>query len=125
MKTSCMRSEWTLINSLKKFHPPTINSHFYLNFLLTISVHTLINNFCCFIQERYSCTRLKLHPTSGHFLAQSHGNYIALFSVNKPFKMNKAKRFEGHKVRSLFHMNFLLRPCWIILRRLKPVFLQP
>lgn len=66
----------------------------------------IINNFCYSIQERYSCTRLKLHPTSGHFLAQSHGNYIALFSVNRPFKMNKAKRFEGHKASSLFHIHF-------------------
>lgn len=84
-------------------------------------VHIFINNFCYSIQERYSCTRLKLHPTSGHFLAQSHGNYIALFSVNRPFKMNKAKRFEGHKVSSLFHMNLSTQKH----RGLKQVFLQP
>lgn len=106
-----------LINFLKKLHPPTINLHFYQYFLQTGCLLRIclsfINNFYYSIQERYSCTRLKLHPTSGHFLAQSHGNYIALFSVNKPFKMNKAKRFEGHKVSSLFHMNlpYLLKPC--------------
>nr|XP_022332325.1 WD repeat-containing protein 25-like [Crassostrea virginica]XP_022332326.1 WD repeat-containing protein 25-like [Crassostrea virginica] len=60
-------------------------------------------------QERYSCTRLKLHPTSGHFLAQSHGNYIAIFSVNKPFKMNKAKRLEGHKL-SGYSVGFDISP---------------
>ncbi|KAK3609688.1 hypothetical protein CHS0354_017541 [Potamilus streckersoni] len=49
-------------------------------------------------QERYTCTRLKLHPTEGHFMAQSNGNYIAIFSINRPYKMNKTKRFEGHKV---------------------------
>ncbi|XP_061173839.1 WD repeat-containing protein 25-like [Saccostrea echinata] len=60
-------------------------------------------------QERYSCTRLKLHPTSGHFLAQSHGNYIAMFSVNRPYKMNKAKRFEGHKL-SGYSLGFDISP---------------
>ncbi|XP_021344230.1 WD repeat-containing protein 25-like, partial [Mizuhopecten yessoensis] len=48
-------------------------------------------------QERYSCTRLKLHPTEGHFLAQTNGDYIAIFSTQKPYKLNKAKRFQGHK----------------------------
>ncbi|XP_060069000.1 WD repeat-containing protein 25-like [Ylistrum balloti] len=48
-------------------------------------------------QERYSCTRLQLHPTQSHFLAQTNGDYIAIFSTNKPFKLNKAKRFQGHK----------------------------
>ncbi|KAL3874202.1 hypothetical protein ACJMK2_037248 [Sinanodonta woodiana] len=49
-------------------------------------------------QERYTCTRLKLHPTEGQFMAQSNGNYIAIFSINRPYKMNKTKRFEGHMV---------------------------
>ncbi|KAJ8309167.1 hypothetical protein KUTeg_014041, partial [Tegillarca granosa] len=49
-------------------------------------------------QERYTCVKLKLHPLEGHLLAQSQGNYIALFSTNKPYKMNKSKRFEGHKL---------------------------
>lgn len=48
-------------------------------------------------QERYSCTRLKLHPTEGHFLAQTNGDYIAIFSTHKPYKLNKVKRFQGHK----------------------------
>ncbi|XP_071163491.1 WD repeat-containing protein 25-like [Mytilus edulis] len=49
-------------------------------------------------QERYSCTCLKLHPTESNFLAQSHGNYIALFSASKPYKMCKSLRYEGHKL---------------------------
>ncbi|XP_071080291.1 WD repeat-containing protein 25-like [Haliotis cracherodii] len=47
-------------------------------------------------QERYACVRLKLHPTSSHFLAQSHGGYVALFSTTRPYKMVRSKRFEGH-----------------------------
>ncbi|KAK3094135.1 hypothetical protein FSP39_024550 [Pinctada imbricata] len=60
-------------------------------------------------QERYSCTRLKLHPTESHFLAQSHGNYIAIFSLNRPYKMTKAKRFEGHKLAG-YSIGFDLTP---------------
>ncbi|XP_046564899.1 WD repeat-containing protein 25-like [Haliotis rubra] len=47
-------------------------------------------------QERYACVRLKLHPTSSHFLAQSHGRYVAIFSTSRPYKMVRSKRFEGH-----------------------------
>ncbi|XP_050404910.1 WD repeat-containing protein 25 isoform X1 [Patella vulgata] len=50
-------------------------------------------------EERYTCNRLKLHPQDANsFLAQSQGGYIAIFSTNRPFKMNKSKRFEGHKL---------------------------
>ncbi|XP_064602570.1 WD repeat-containing protein 25-like [Liolophura sinensis] len=49
-------------------------------------------------QERYVCTRLKQHPTEDTFLAQTHGNYIAVFSINRPYKLDKYRRFEGHKM---------------------------
>ncbi|KAL5009392.1 hypothetical protein ScPMuIL_014973 [Solemya velum] len=48
-------------------------------------------------QERYACTRLKTHPTDRDFLAQSHGSYIAVFSLTRPYKMDRSRRFEGHK----------------------------
>ena len=46
--------------------------------------------------EPYSCLCLRLHPTESVFLAQSNANYLIMFSSNKPYKMNKFKRFEGH-----------------------------
>ncbi|ESP02854.1 hypothetical protein LOTGIDRAFT_64760, partial [Lottia gigantea] len=50
-------------------------------------------------EEKYTCNRLKLHSTdTTQFLAQSQGGYIAIFSTTRPFKMNKRKRFEGHKL---------------------------
>ncbi|XP_073494512.1 WD repeat-containing protein 25 isoform X2 [Phyllobates terribilis] len=48
--------------------------------------------------ERYTCPSLALHPRESVFAAQTNGNYIALFSTQRPYKMNKKKRFEGHKV---------------------------
>ncbi|XP_075187100.1 WD repeat-containing protein 25 isoform X2 [Anomaloglossus baeobatrachus] len=48
--------------------------------------------------ERYTCPSLALHPKESVFAAQTNGNYIALFSTQRPYKMNKKKRFEGHKV---------------------------
>ncbi|XP_072545960.1 WD repeat-containing protein 25 [Salminus brasiliensis] len=48
--------------------------------------------------ERYTCPSLALHPLEDVFVAQTNGNYIALFSAQKPYRMNKMKRFEGHKV---------------------------
>lgn len=60
-------------------------------------------------QEAYSCTWIREHPTTSHFLAQSNGNYIAIFSSNPPFKLNKYKRFEGHFV-SGFHVKFDISP---------------
>ncbi|XP_067682102.1 WD repeat-containing protein 25-like [Haliotis asinina] len=47
-------------------------------------------------QERYACVRLKLHPTSSYFMAQTHGGYVAIFSTSRPYKMVRSKRFEGH-----------------------------
>lgn len=49
-------------------------------------------------QERYTCTRLKPHKDKSHFLAQTHGGYIALFSTISPYRMEKSKRFGGHKL---------------------------
>ncbi|KAG5857499.1 hypothetical protein ANANG_G00020100 [Anguilla anguilla] len=48
--------------------------------------------------ERYTCPSLALHPQEDSFVAQTNGNYIALFSTERPYKMNKKKRYEGHKV---------------------------
>lgn len=59
------------------------------------------------IQERYVCSRLKQHPTEDRFLAQTHGNYIAVFSINRPYKLDKYRRFEGHKVRQLIQQNVM------------------
>ncbi|XP_006632457.2 WD repeat-containing protein 25 [Lepisosteus oculatus] len=48
--------------------------------------------------ERYTCPSLALHPQEDFFVAQTNGNYIALFSAQRPYRMNKRKRYEGHKV---------------------------
>ncbi|CAI9740565.1 repeat-containing 25-like [Octopus vulgaris] len=48
--------------------------------------------------EKYICARLCQHPRENTFLAQSQGGYIALFSSKSPFKMDKSKRFEKHKL---------------------------
>ncbi|CAG8699281.1 16197_t:CDS:2 [Funneliformis mosseae] len=49
-------------------------------------------------QETYSCTALRIHPSKNHFIAQSNANYIPIFGMNKPWKLDKRKRFEGHLV---------------------------
>lgn len=49
-------------------------------------------------QERYTITRLRNHPYDNSLLAQCQGNYIVIFSRDRPYKMNKHKRFEGHKL---------------------------
>ncbi|PVD26630.1 hypothetical protein C0Q70_14308 [Pomacea canaliculata] len=48
-------------------------------------------------QERYTVTRLCLHPKLNQFIAQTQGSYAAIFSTERPYKMNKNTRFEGHK----------------------------
>jgi len=48
--------------------------------------------------EAYTCPCVCAHPEGKHFVAQSNGNYIAIFSSVAPFKLNKYKRFEGHMV---------------------------
>ncbi|KAL2098689.1 hypothetical protein ACEWY4_005169 [Coilia grayii] len=49
-------------------------------------------------QERYTCPSLALHPEGESFVAQTNGNYIGIFSAQRPYRMNKKRRFEGHKV---------------------------
>uniref|UniRef100_A0A7M4EUE3 Anaphase-promoting complex subunit 4-like WD40 domain-containing protein n=1 Tax=Crocodylus porosus TaxID=8502 RepID=A0A7M4EUE3_CROPO len=48
--------------------------------------------------ERYTCPSLTLHPKESTFVAQTNGNYMALFSTQRPYRINKKKRYEGHKV---------------------------
>lgn len=49
-------------------------------------------------QERYTCPSLALHPLEESFVAQTNGNYMAVFSSQQPYRMNKRRRYEGHKV---------------------------
>ncbi|XP_076464034.1 WD repeat-containing protein 25-like [Babylonia areolata] len=51
-------------------------------------------------QERYTVTRLCLHPSQSLFVAQTQADYVAVFSTQRPYKMNKNKRFEGHQTAS-------------------------
>ncbi|XP_062077866.1 uncharacterized protein LOC133782546 isoform X2 [Humulus lupulus] len=48
--------------------------------------------------EAYTCPCVRSHPSDSVFVAQSNGNYIALFSLRPPFKLNKYKRYESHGV---------------------------
>ncbi|XP_044292120.1 WD repeat-containing protein 25 [Varanus komodoensis] len=48
--------------------------------------------------ERYTCPILAPHPKESVFVAQTNGNYMALFSSLRPYRINKRKRYEGHKV---------------------------
>ncbi|KAH7663197.1 U5 snRNP-specific protein-like factor and related proteins protein [Dioscorea alata] len=48
--------------------------------------------------EAYTCPCIKYHPTDACFVAQSNGNYIAIFSSRPPFKLDRYKRFENHGV---------------------------
>ncbi|NXY02012.1 WDR25 protein, partial [Pteruthius melanotis] len=52
----------------------------------------------CAWYERYTCPSLTLHPKESVFVAQTNGNYMALFSAQRPYRINKKKRYEGHKV---------------------------
>lgn len=47
--------------------------------------------------EPFSCTCLKIHPNKSNFLAQSSAGYIAIFDAEKPWRMNRRKRFEGQQ----------------------------
>lgn len=49
-------------------------------------------------QERYTCPSLAMHPLEDSFVAQTNGNYIGVFSSQQPYRMNKRRRYEGHKV---------------------------
>ncbi|KAM0938740.1 putative transcription factor WD40-like family [Dioscorea sansibarensis] len=48
--------------------------------------------------EAYTCPCIKYHPTDACFVAQSNGNYVAIFSSHPPFKLDRYKRFENHGV---------------------------
>ncbi|KAL6841456.1 hypothetical protein ACP4OV_028733 [Aristida adscensionis] len=48
--------------------------------------------------EAFTCPCVRYHPYEASFVAQSNGNYIAIFSARSPFKLNKYMRFEGHGV---------------------------
>ncbi|KAJ4982114.1 hypothetical protein NE237_032951 [Protea cynaroides] len=48
--------------------------------------------------EAYTCPCVRYHPFDPFFVAQSNGNYIAIFSSKPPFKLDKFKRYEGHGV---------------------------
>lgn len=48
--------------------------------------------------EAYTCPCIRHHPSDPYFVAQSNGNYIAIFSSKPPFKLDKYKRYEGHAV---------------------------
>nr|XP_020649246.1 WD repeat-containing protein 25 [Pogona vitticeps]XP_020649247.1 WD repeat-containing protein 25 [Pogona vitticeps] len=48
--------------------------------------------------ERYTCPSLATHPKEPVFVAQTNGNYVALFSSLRPYRINNKKRYEGHKV---------------------------
>ncbi|KAL3850798.1 hypothetical protein ACJIZ3_012680 [Penstemon smallii] len=48
--------------------------------------------------EAYTCPSIRCHPLEPYFIAQSNGNYIAIFSSKHPFKLDKYKRYEGHGV---------------------------
>ncbi|KAL4693255.1 hypothetical protein H8959_017065, partial [Pygathrix nigripes] len=49
-------------------------------------------------KERFTCPSLALHPREPVFLAQTNGNYLALFSTVWPYRMSRRRRYEGHKV---------------------------
>ncbi|SPT15912.1 unnamed protein product [Triticum aestivum] len=48
--------------------------------------------------EAFTCPCVRYHPYEASFVAQSNGNYIAIFSARPPFKLNRYRRFEGHGV---------------------------
>lgn len=48
--------------------------------------------------EAFTCPCVRSHPFEPFFVAQSNGNYIAIFSLSPPFKLNKYKRYESHGV---------------------------
>ncbi|KAI3686245.1 hypothetical protein L1987_79919 [Smallanthus sonchifolius] len=48
--------------------------------------------------EAYTCPCIRHHPNDPYFVAQSNGNYIAIFSSKPPFRLDKYKRYESHGV---------------------------
>jgi len=63
-------------------------------------------------QEVYTCPSLRVHPDGSHFIAQSTGNYIVVFSSEAPYKLNKHKVVTNSSSSSLaqavFSLNTLL-----------------
>ncbi|KMZ62801.1 hypothetical protein ZOSMA_442G00030 [Zostera marina] len=48
--------------------------------------------------EAYTCPCIRYHPHNATFIAQSNGNYIAIFSSRAPFKLDRYKRYANHSV---------------------------
>ncbi|KEH19706.1 putative transcription factor WD40-like family [Medicago truncatula] len=48
--------------------------------------------------EAYTCPCIRSHPFDPVFVAQSNGNYVAIFSTTPPYRLNKYKRYENHGV---------------------------
>ncbi|KAH0463441.1 hypothetical protein IEQ34_008023 [Dendrobium chrysotoxum] len=48
--------------------------------------------------EAFTCPCVRYHPSDCCFIAQSNGNYIAIFSARPPFRLDRYKRYENHGV---------------------------
>ncbi|CAL0328904.1 unnamed protein product [Lupinus luteus] len=48
--------------------------------------------------EAYTCPCVRRHPFDPVFVAQSNGNYLAIFTTTPPYRLNKYKRYESHGV---------------------------
>eukprot|EP01111_Echinosteliopsis_oligospora_P006938 TRINITY_DN2141_c1_g3_i1.p1 TRINITY_DN2141_c1_g3~~TRINITY_DN2141_c1_g3_i1.p1 ORF type:complete len:578 (-),score=153.52 TRINITY_DN2141_c1_g3_i1:91-1824(-) len=59
--------------------------------------------------ETFTCPVVRAHPDKKHFLAQSNANYIGIFGNEYPYKLNRAKRYEGHHVAG-YHVGFSISP---------------
>lgn len=64
---------------------------------LISSFYSVFPRFQVYV-EAYTCPCVRRHPFDPVFIAQSNGNYVAIFSSYPPFKLNKYKRYEGHGV---------------------------
>ncbi|KAJ7398341.1 WD repeat domain 25 [Pitangus sulphuratus] len=79
--------------SALKFHPTESNIFLCGGFSPEVKAWDIRTS-----KERYTCPSLSLHPKESVFVAQTNGNYMALFSTQRPYRINKKKRYEGHKV---------------------------
>ncbi|KAJ7406610.1 WD repeat domain 25 [Willisornis vidua] len=79
--------------SALKFHPTESNIFLCGGFSPEVKALDIRTS-----KERYTCPSLALHPKESMFVAQTNGNYMALFSAQRPYRINKKKRYEGHKV---------------------------
>ncbi|KAL2327881.1 hypothetical protein Fmac_021308 [Flemingia macrophylla] len=48
--------------------------------------------------EAFTCPCVRRHPFDSAFVAQSNGNYVAIFTTTPPYRLNKYKRYESHRV---------------------------